>query len=196
MVHDVSIALDHLHTHGFIHRDVAPKNIFRTKTCFKLIDFGLATPREGGGLDSESVLAGTIPYMAPEVLTGPDHEVDGRADVYGLASIVYEALTGVAVVEGTRLEDLFHGVLFAKPVPAHELDPSIPTEVGDVIARALAKEPEARPDGGGEFYREFLAGWRIPSARPHRDLLRSHHGPTSPQPTTPHWPRYGHPHGY
>lgn len=174
MVRHVAAALERLHSMGFVHRDVAPNNIFCANGRFKVIDFGLAAPFGDVG-ECEGVAVGTLRHMAPEVLVGAREELDGRVDVYGLASISYEALAGVPAIKGERLEELYEGVLFTEPIPVHEYDRTIPLKVSDVLQRALAKRPSLRPATTSAFYAQLCAAWSIREELPHGRSWRFDH---------------------
>ena len=100
---EIADALEYAHGLGVVHRDVTPGNILLQGGHFVLADFGLAAvghrtdhlnvdPTSPSGLTEPGSFVGTLEYMAPEQIVGG--EVDGRADVYGLASVLYEALSG------------------------------------------------------------------------------------------------------
>jgi CheY-like chemotaxis protein len=151
LVRQLGAALAAAHRAGFIHRDIKPDNIFisdeppqsRDAIRVKLLDFGIAKP-----IDSESRLTqtgafiGTPGYMAPEQLLGLG--IDIRADVYALAAVTFEALTGTRVGPkgGTPTK---HDVLRKAPSLA-ELMASAPADVDEAIARALSVDPTERPD--------------------------------------------------
>ncbi|MEN9577161.1 MAG: hypothetical protein RJA70_170 [Pseudomonadota bacterium] len=152
---DVCQALEVAHGRGLIHRDIKPANIFLTESGeTKLIDFGIAqaaselTPdRESGAL----YLSGTPEYMAPEQM-GPG-KVDERADIYALASVVYEMLTGCLPFEGDSAVALLdakqnHAL---KPASRAALDPSLPRALDHVLSKALSADPEHRPPSAAMF---------------------------------------------
>jgi YVTN family beta-propeller protein len=137
----VAEALDFAHERGLVHRDVKPSNVLLdTKEHVYLADFGL-TKRVGEGHTVEPGLFGTIDYIAPEQIRGED--VDGRADVYSLACLLHECLTGTPPFR--RSSDA--ATLFA------HLEESPPAAPGleEVTATALAKEPEERYASGREL---------------------------------------------
>jgi serine/threonine-protein kinase len=121
----IADALDAAHAAGIVHRDVKPHNILVEDQRAYLSDFGLAKAYEGGSGSSASIV-GTVEYMAPEQWRG--ERVGPAADVYALGCVLYEALTGVA------------------PYARKEADaePELPKGIGDVIERAVAKDPERR----------------------------------------------------
>jgi YVTN family beta-propeller protein len=130
----VADALDFAHARGLVHRDVKPSNVLLdAKEHVYLADFGL-TKRVGEGRTAEPGLLGTIDYVAPEQIRGDD--VDGRADVYALGCLLYECLAG---------EPPFRRGSAAATLYAHleEPPPTLP-ELGEVLPKALAKDPAER----------------------------------------------------
>src|SRR5881394_855019 len=92
----VASALDYAHRHGVIHRDLKPENILLHEGQPLVADFGiaLAVSNAGGGRVTQTGLSlGTPQYMSPEQATG-DRAIDGRTDIYSLAAVTYEMLTG------------------------------------------------------------------------------------------------------
>jgi serine/threonine protein kinase/tetratricopeptide (TPR) repeat protein len=115
-------ALDALHTRGLIHRDLKPSNLFLTPHGVKLLDFGLARPMASGlGSDTATVLTqagsivGTPNYMAPEQVRG--EALDGRADLFAMAALLFEMLSGRVAFGGATMVDILHAVLHEQPPP-------------------------------------------------------------------------------
>jgi len=114
-------ALEALHTRGLIHRDLKPSNLFLTPHGVKLLDFGLARPmasdRESGHtgtiLTAAGALVGTPNYMAPEQARG--EVLDGRADLFAVAALLFEMLTGEMAFGGATMVDVLHAVLHEQP---------------------------------------------------------------------------------
>ncbi|MEV6836634.1 serine/threonine-protein kinase [Streptomyces sp. NPDC051133] len=148
----VASALDAAHEHGLVHRDVKPGNILVAEGIDSdhpehvyLTDFGLTKKSLSlTGFTSVGQFVGTLDYVAPEQITG--RPVDGRCDVYGLACVVYETLTGRPPFR--REDDL--ALLWAhqhdEPPPPSVARPGLPAAVDAVFAKALAKSPDARHD--------------------------------------------------
>ncbi|MDX6623166.1 MAG: hypothetical protein QOE75_1098 [Solirubrobacterales bacterium] len=123
----VAEALDAAHAAGIVHRDVKPHNVLVDGERAYLSDFGLAKALDqGGALPSGASVVGTAEYMSPEQWRGG--AVGPAADVYSLGCVLYESLTGIP------------------PFARKEADtePEIPEGLGEVIERAVAKDPEAR----------------------------------------------------
>jgi class 3 adenylate cyclase len=153
----VASALDAAHDRGLVHRDVKPANILIAAgnggEHAYVTDFGLAKRFDSDpstALTRTGVVVGSVEYMSPEQITGA--RMDGRADIYGLGCVYFEMLTG-AVPYGGR--DSVMGILFAH---VHEPPPSLAgrlvelyPQLGEVVERAMAKEPADRYRSAGEF---------------------------------------------
>jgi serine/threonine-protein kinase len=145
---EIGGALDYAHGAGLIHRDVKPRNILiraRDGQCF-LGDFGLTKrTTSGNSLTGAGEFLGTFAYAAPEQLGG--EQVDGRADLYALGCCLYESLTGSPPFFGDM-----HTMItshLTKPAPrASETVVGVPAGLDDVIAKAMAKEPDDRYQSG------------------------------------------------
>jgi serine/threonine protein kinase len=151
----------HAHENGVIHRDLKPSNLLveerEGRPVPKLIDFGIAKAAEGRLVDTELTLAGevlgTLPYMAPEQLSGDPRGVDTRADVYALGVILYELLCGRLPldVEGVGLLEASRIVREVAPVPLGARDASLRGDLETIAAKALAKDRELRYRTVSEF---------------------------------------------
>ncbi len=146
----LAAALAHCHALGVVHRDVKPANIFvMADHSLRLIDFGIAKiadpERKLELVTQENSLLGTPEYMAPEaLLASPD--ADHRVDQYGFGVVLYECLTGVVPFDGAYGE-ILRKVTTTPIKPARELRSEIPAALADVLARALARNPDERfPD--------------------------------------------------
>jgi ABC-type cobalamin/Fe3+-siderophores transport system ATPase subunit len=155
LVGQVAAALDAAHARGLVHRDVKPANILVTEEtgrehCY-LSDFGLTRGPDPGSSPSEPAhLSGTVAYTAPEQITG--EAVTGRADLYSLGCVLFEALVGNPPFAGRRSMAVLVAHVEEQPptLPAHaSLDP--------VLAKALAKEPSERYATCSELVEEALA---------------------------------------
>ncbi|MEP6954929.1 MAG: serine/threonine-protein kinase [Solirubrobacteraceae bacterium] len=145
----IAAALEAAHEQGLVHRDVKPSNVILTpEDHVYLTDFALVK-RAGtaAGLTAVDQMLGTVDYVAPEQVEGS--EPDARGDVYSLACVLYEALAGAAPFAGQKggMAKMWAQVN-AEPPPLRERRPEVPAALADVIARALAKAPEARPTAG------------------------------------------------
>jgi serine/threonine kinase PknH len=150
IITQIASALDAAHAAGVMHRDVKPPNILVTRDDFAyLVDFGIASATTDEKLTQLGTAVGTWKYMAPERFTGD--EVTYRADIYALACVLHECLTGAPPYRADSA-----GVL----VKAHMSDPipqpsavrsGIPKAFDSVIARGMAKKPEDRYASAGDM---------------------------------------------
>ena len=150
-----ALGLEHVHATGLVHRDVKPANILVDSTArVKVLDLGLARVERP---DTESItckfnngaVLGTADFLAPEQALNL-HEVDGRADIYGLGCTLYSLLTGhPPFPDGTVAQKLmWHQTRTPKAVD--EIRPEVPAELAGLVARMLAKKPDQRPQTMGE----------------------------------------------
>jgi eukaryotic-like serine/threonine-protein kinase len=162
IAHQVSSGLGAAHAANIVHRDLKPANIFLTPIAgegalVKLLDFGISKRAGAGkGLTGEYDILGTPDYMAPEQALGKTAQVDHRGDQYALAVITYEMLAGRTPFAGDDVMDVLRQVISTEPPPIEQLAPHVPTDAGDVLRRALSKDPEQRFPSIGEFAAALL----------------------------------------
>ncbi len=148
-------ALDYLHSHELVHRDVSPDNIMLTKSFdgrprIKLIDLGIAKNlAEDSGLTQTGVFLGKVRYCSPEQFSSAENqtaELDSRSDLYSFGLLLYELLTGVYPFGGKTFAELAGCHLFQPPIGFEESDPEgkVPLALREVVLKALEKDPEAR----------------------------------------------------
>src|ERR1700736_4567371 len=143
IIGEVAKALRAAHKVGLVHRDVKPSNILLDEDDFAyLIDFGIARGADQTGLTSTGAMIGTWHYMAPERLGA--REVDARSDIYALACVLYECLTGSRPFPGDTLESQVAAHLTAPPPQPSTAHPEVPAQFDQVIARGMAKDPDQR----------------------------------------------------
>ena len=137
-------ALAYAHEHGIVHRDIKPVNVLMDRSGRPVLsDFGIAKALVGNkGLTRPGAGVGTPEYMSPEQCMGG--QVDGRADIYALGVMLYEALTGRTPFVGDNYHAIAHSHIYEAPPDPGIINPSIPLSVRDVIMTALQKRPEMR----------------------------------------------------
>lgn len=176
-------ALDALHSRGLIHRDLKPSNLFLTPHGVKLLDFGLARPMASGpdGGETGTVLTmagaivGTPNYMAPEQVRG--ETLDGRADLFAMAALLFEMLSGRVAFGGATMVDVLHAVLHEQPA-ALSGGASV-AGLDRVVHKALHKQATDRYDSAALMaaaVRDAVAGresveMAAPAARPMTRLI-------------------------
>ncbi|OBJ20226.1 serine/threonine-protein kinase PknD [Mycobacterium colombiense] len=151
IISQVAAALDAAHAAGVTHRDVTPGNILVTPSDFAyLADFGIARAATDPGLTQVGTAIGTYYYMAPERFT--DDDVTHSADIYSLACVLSECLTGSPPYRADTVERLVAAHLTKTAPPPSQLCPgAIPPTLDRVIAKGMAKRPEERYRTAGEF---------------------------------------------
>lgn len=129
------------HRRDLIHQDLKPGNVYRLPDGrVKILDFGLA--RLSASPRTSRELAGTPQYMSPEPIGGAPP--DARPDVFALGALFFELLTGRRCFPAETFEAIFFQVLHSQPESARSFEPSLPGLADRILAKALAKEPEAR----------------------------------------------------
>jgi serine/threonine-protein kinase len=165
-------ALDEAHMQGIIHRDLKPDNVVLTnragETDFvKVLDFGIAARTESADAQKEAKLTqqgmvlGTPPYMSPEQFTGK--ALDARSDIYSLAVMSYEMLTGKLPFEADTPWQWATQHMTAQPIPFEVSAPAknIPEDMRRAILKGLSKDREERPATAREFFSALSAGGRV-----------------------------------
>lgn len=143
---EVGDALDYAHACGVIHRDIKPGNILLTGDHALVADFGLARALEESGgekLTKTGIVVGTPVYSSPEQAAGDGH-VDGRADLYSLATIVYEMLTGEPPFAGSSMRAILTRKTTDTPASPRALRETIPLHMETAVLKGLAKLPADR----------------------------------------------------
>ncbi|MBQ3141623.1 MAG: Stk1 family PASTA domain-containing Ser/Thr kinase [Clostridia bacterium] len=136
-------ALAHAHDKGIIHRDIKPQNILLTSNgCIKVTDFGIARFSRATSDTMTDKAIGSVHYISPEQAKGDN--VDGRADLYSAGVILYEMLTGKLPFEAETAVKIVLMQMNEQPVPPCEVNPAIPTGLGEIILKAMQKEPKFR----------------------------------------------------
>ncbi len=150
IIQQLAEALAAAHQAGIIHRDLKPENITYDPDSqrAKLLDFGIARDAElppEERLTRTGFFVGTLKYVAPEALSG--ELVDGRADIYSLATIAYWMLTGQHPHGGRTPRELFQQLLTKDPTPLNEAVPGLrfPPGLEAAVMQGLERDPGRRP---------------------------------------------------
>ncbi|WP_445247626.1 trifunctional serine/threonine-protein kinase/ATP-binding protein/sensor histidine kinase [Microcoleus sp. OTE_8_concoct_300] len=146
----ITTALDQIHQHNIIHKDINPSNIIINSTTglVQIIDFGISTvlSRENPTLKNPNVLEGTLSYISPEQTGRMNRAIDYRTDFYSLGVTFYELLTGQVPWDYDDAMELVHCHIAKQAVPPHEINPEtkIPQAVSDIVMKLLEKTAEKR----------------------------------------------------
>ena len=169
-------ALAAAHAQGIVHRDLKPENVFLitregAADVVKVLDFGIAKTTEAEAarerrLTSPGMAMGTPEYMSPEQAAG--RPADARCDIYALGAILYEMTTGKAPYSGDNFMEILTKKATIDPPPPSDVRADLPPEVSDLVMKAMARNPDARPQTMGRFEYELnkcLAGRGIAVAQ-------------------------------
>ncbi|MBL8743472.1 MAG: serine/threonine protein kinase, partial [Myxococcales bacterium] len=142
----IASALEHAHSHGVVHRDVKPSNIWLAggdPTTPRLLDFGISKSRSQEKLTRTGEAFGTIGYMAPEQVCA-DQPVDLRADVFSLGCVLFECVTGTLPFRADTPQGWLMKLALEDPLRADHVIPDVGRSLADVLAKMLAVQPPAR----------------------------------------------------
>ena len=184
LMKQIGAGLDYIHQKGFIHRDIKSGNIFIAGDGLAtILDFGILRSRDGSkGLTRTGMVMGTPHYMAPEQALGLK-DVDHRVDLYALAVVLFECLTGTLPFEADSELRLIQMQAHSPPPEILDRAPWISKPVADVVRRALAKRPEDRFSSAAELVKALESAYRESKghpAAPPRDPNPSGSAKTSP----------------
>ena len=179
IITQIASALDAAHAAGVMHRDIKPQNILVTRDDFAyLVDFGIASATTDEKLTQLGTAVGTWKYMAPERFS--NDEVTYRADIYALACVLHECLTGSPPYESSSAGALVNAHTSA-PIPQPSaLRPGIPKAFDAVVARGMAKKPEDRYASAGDLALAAHEALSDPDQDHANDILRRSQEATLP----------------
>ena len=170
IIDQVATALNAAHRVQLVHRDIKPSNILITDDDFTyLIDFGIARAIGETGLTSTGFTVGTWSYMAPERFR--DGQVGPSSDIYALACVLYQCLTGQLPFPGTTFEQVAMGHMNDPPPKPCAQHPGIPAAMDDVIETGLAKDPDRRYQTALELAASARSAVTEPEATTQFDVL-------------------------
>ena len=172
IIRQVAAALDAAHANGVTHRDVKPENILITGDDFAyLVDFGIARAGSDPGLTQAGMAMGTYKYMAPERFGGND--VTYRSDIYSLACVLGECLTGTPPYRADSIERLIHAHLMEPaPRPSRLRPGRVPAALDQVVATGMAKNPGDRYRSAGDLANAALHALTAPDQHQAESILQ------------------------
>ncbi|MFZ0834043.1 MAG: serine/threonine-protein kinase [Mycobacterium sp.] len=184
IIRQIASALDAAHESGLVHRDVKPENILITGDDFAyLVDFGIANASTDEKLTELGTAVGTYAYMAPERFT--NGEVTYRADIYALACVLHECLTGGQPFPADSVSVVITAHLM-QPIPKpSQARPGIPAAFDDVIARGMAKDPKDRYATAGDLATAAHQALESPDKDKADTILARSEAATVPGPLAP-----------
>jgi serine/threonine-protein kinase len=179
MVAQTAAGLSYAHRMGVIHRDIKPANLMVTDSgLLKIMDFGIARVRGSQRLTREGSIVGTLAYVAPEQVKGA--EGDERSDLYSLACVLYEMLSGEPPFRSDSDYEMLRAQVEQRPEPLAVRPQGLDAKVEQALMQGLAKDPEQRYASVADFSRALGAAAIQVDAE---DILRD--GLVSPQTPPP-----------
>jgi serine/threonine protein kinase len=150
--------LDAIHKAGIVHRDVKPSNILLGDDgAVKVADLGVASVPDRTQITTSGSIIGSLSYMAPEQLES--RPVTPALDVYALAAVAFEVLSGVKAREAPNPVALAHAIATQPPPSLRDAWPAAPRAVTELLRRGMSREPGDRPASAGELVAGLEAGF-------------------------------------
>ncbi|HEX2015815.1 MAG TPA: serine/threonine-protein kinase [Solirubrobacteraceae bacterium] len=179
VIEGVAEGLEYIHARGIVHRDVKPANILlgAGSSRVKLGDLGIASSAGRTSLTTTGAIVGTVAYMAPEQLEG--QPATPAVDVFALATVAFEALTGRRARGESNPVALAHALTTQPPPDVRDAWPDAPAGLAAALAQGLARDPQERPPGARALAQALRDGLERPS--PAIPLP----APTAPRPPAP-----------
>ncbi len=150
---EVADALQYAHQQGVVHRDIKPENILLHGGRPTVADFGIAlalSAAAGGRMTETGLSLGTPHYMSPEQATA-EKNLTNRADIYSLGCVLYEMLTGDPPHTASSVQAIILKIVTDEARPVTDLRKSVPRNVADAVAKAIAKLPADRFETANDF---------------------------------------------
>ena len=148
---EIASALEHAHSNGLVHCDIKPHNILLTADGrVKVADFGIARAVTASTMTYSGNVVGSVHYFSPEQAKGS--AITPKSDIYSLGVVLYEMLTGQLPFTGETTISIAIKHLQEEPPTVRQLDPEIPAVVESIVSKAMAKDPNERPDSTELIY--------------------------------------------
>ncbi len=158
IIEQTARGLDHAHSHGIVHRDIKPSNLMLEGETVKILDLGLAKKTGSGTITQDHKGMGTPDYMSPEQFSDAK-AADARSDLYSLGCTWYHLLTGRVPFPNVPLVGKALAHLMKAPDAISDLRPDVPADLGAMLDKLMAKDPQDRFQTAAEFLAE-LRRWR------------------------------------
>jgi hypothetical protein len=160
---DLAYALEHAHG-TLVHRDISPSNILLSRSGeTKLADFGIAKAIDNANVTASRSAKGKIPYMSPEHMRG--ETTDGRADLFSLGVVLFEAAAGVRPFDGAHDVETMQKILDGDRLSLEEVAPNVSGPLREVIERLIEVDPDARIASATQLIEELAVLAPPPAVR-------------------------------
>ncbi|MGB5372594.1 MAG: serine/threonine-protein kinase, partial [Polyangiales bacterium] len=160
---DLAYALEHAHG-SLVHRDISPSNILIGRSGeAKLADFGIAKALDDAKATASRSARGKVPYMSPELMRG--EAVDGRADLFSLGVVLFEAVAGVRPFDGAHDVKTMQKILEGDRVSLGAVAPDVPAQLREIIERLIEVDPAVRTPNASRLIEELGVVAPPPSLR-------------------------------